>query len=573
LARSTGGATAGAADSAGAVVLGGQPVETTRSGIVYTSTAVLLAVVLVGLLLTHAAAPPPAIAEIAPQAVEQIKDAPLEQASRFGTGASADLLNGQGGNAGTSVAATTTTQPKQSNDSDIQVPRIRHCVGEPSRQTEDPRSPPCADYWDPKNNNFGATTPGVTKDAINVSLPNWPDPTMLTYFNKRFEFYGRKLVSVGTHAYFNCSPEGQQSDAESIDKSDHPFASVFYFYCYGRYFYEEMARRHIVTVATDPVFTTSELAKASPFLWQYPLALDRLVATMGEWICARLKGGNAVRAGRSDATDLSRVPRKFGILTSEGFLPAPDIKPLLQQLEACNTEIEQVRFSESSGDFATPLLKLKGDGVTSIVCLCINNDMKSLSQAATEQAYEPEWLLSSYLYDDISYLINQNFPPNQANHVLGLSASPADVRFADSWSVKAYSEATGKPWNDRSADRNDTWYPYNNLYQSLLLLSSGIQLAGPHLTPDSFAAGLQRAMFANPPSPYHEGRVGFLGQSHSMVVDVLEYYYSSSGRTPHQADPPGSVCLVDDGKRRAPGSFPPANNADYTGRCVSYPGG
>ncbi|MDQ1437718.1 MAG: hypothetical protein QOK43_1347 [Acidimicrobiaceae bacterium] len=547
--------------------------ETFRSGVVYTSTAVLLAVVLVGLLLAHAAVPPPAIAEIAPQAVEQIKDAPQEQASQFGTGAAADGLSGQEQKETPSVVSTTSTLPSQRTGADIEVPRIRHCVGEPSRQTEDPRSPPCANYWDPKNDNGGNTTRGVTNDAISVSLPNWPDPTMLTYFNKRFEFYGRKLVSVGTHAYFNCTPEGQQADAESIEKSDQPFASVFYYYCYGRYFYEEMARRHIVSIATDPVFTTSELAKGSPYMWQYPLALDRLVGTIGEWMCARLKGANAVRAGRSDAKDLSQMTRKFGILTSEGYLPAPDLKPLLQQLETCGATAVQVKFSDTSGDFTTPVLKLKQEDVTSIVCLCINHDFQSLTQAATEQVYNPEWLVSSYLYDDITYLVQQNIAPDQANHILGLSANPADVRFADSWSVKAYAEATGKPWTDRSADRNDTWYQYNNLYQSLLLLASGVQLAGPHLTPESFAAGLQRATFSNPPSPYHEGRVGFLGQSHSMVVDVLEYYYSSSGRSPHQADPPGSICLVDDGKRRAPGAFPPSNNADYTGRCVSYPGG
>src|SRR5205823_4261751 len=50
-------------------------------------------------------------------------------------------------------------------------------------------------------------------------------------------------------------------------------------------------------------------------------------------------------------------------------------------------------------------------------------------------------------------------------------------------------------------------------YRVLLLLASGIQMAGPRLTPAAFAAGLHRAVFPNPPTPLFAGRAGFNGTS------------------------------------------------------------
>lgn len=61
------------------------------------------------------------------------------------------------------------------------------------------------------------------------------------------------------------------------------------------------------------------------------------------------------------------------------------------------------------------------------------------------------------------------------------------------------------------------------IYRTLLLLTSGIQAAGPRLTPASFAAGLQKVRFANPGAGnarYYQARVAF-GRGDFAMTDSL----------------------------------------------------
>src|SRR5688572_3792251 len=94
-------------------------------------------------------APPPTIAEFAPQAVSQIAERSEETA------------------AGRESSATETEQGDRMQQGEavpqnaIDVARVRRCVGDPPRQIEDPQSPPCVPYW--SGDNGGATTKGVTR--------------------------------------------------------------------------------------------------------------------------------------------------------------------------------------------------------------------------------------------------------------------------------------------------------------------------------------------------------------------------------------------------------------------------
>src|SRR5688572_11108045 len=92
---------------------------------------------------------PPQVAEFAPQAQEQIEDAPKQQASEFGAGGAGECAKGQtcdllGNN------SRTTSERRI-----LEKARVRRCVGNPPRQIEDPQSPPCVNYW--QGNNGGST--------------------------------------------------------------------------------------------------------------------------------------------------------------------------------------------------------------------------------------------------------------------------------------------------------------------------------------------------------------------------------------------------------------------------------
>src|SRR5437868_1214001 len=48
---------------------------------------------------------------------------------------------------------------------------------------------------------------------------------------------------------------------------------------------------------------------------------------------------------------------------------------------------------------------------------------------------------------------------------------------------------------------------WNLAYRGVLMMAAGLQMAGPHLTPETFAAGLQKTVFPNPDTPLEEGKV------------------------------------------------------------------
>src|SRR5581483_7090093 len=176
------------------VAVAPRPRGSRSPGIVFGALSAVILVLVAALTVTASRNGPPAIAEYAPQAAQQIKQAPLEQTSNVGGAAGAE---------GEETTTTTTTAPPPpaagagptttTTEPTIERPRVRRCVGNPPRQTEDPQSPPCVAYW--TGDNGGATYKNVTGDTIVVAAPAASPRVMAdleAYFNKRYEFYGRK---------------------------------------------------------------------------------------------------------------------------------------------------------------------------------------------------------------------------------------------------------------------------------------------------------------------------------------------------------------------------------------------
>src|SRR5687767_1832360 len=197
-------------------------------GLVFGAATLVLIVLLAFFALTQRQPPPPTIAEFAPQAVENITDAPSDQSASSGTG-DGDCAAGQSCGVGTGDGGGAAAAPEP-----IEVARVRKCVGEPPRQTEDPQSPPCVPYW--AGDNGGATARGVTRDEIRIAAPNGLTDTTIgmnntafeRFFNSRFELYGRKLRLIDTLSdHTNCTTaDGQQKAAVAADEQRKVFASL-----------------------------------------------------------------------------------------------------------------------------------------------------------------------------------------------------------------------------------------------------------------------------------------------------------------------------------------------------------
>jgi hypothetical protein len=525
---------------------------------VYLAIATALVVVIGLLPRTGNQTPPPTVAEFAPQASREIKDSIAEQSSRFGSG--------KGACSGTDCVGGT---PPEKKPPKIKVPEVKQCFGDPPRQTQDPQSPPCIPYW--KGNNGGATTRGVTENEIIVALPSvaFEDAgevrRLLGHFNTRYQLYGRHITFAVFTArgslYAQPDPAQELADAQDVDEKYHAFASLSTGGRYGseHLFYDELARRHIISVAHRAGTKTSEsyFAKFAPYRWSVTPGIDTMQRHIGEFVCKVLKGKPSEYAGPGSVAD----KRVFGLVhqrAKDGT--APDLDLLRDQLAACGAsppegaDIEDIESSDTSRTSTNTILKLSQAGVTSVICMCDNDDVRSqLMRAASAEQYRPEWILSSYIDNDVDNSFQQA-PPDQGTHVLG-------VTFKNKWLPREqmpwfWAMKDGAPEYDPPAGSG---YPLASRYSSLLLLASGIQLAGPNLTPETFQEGLFRAHFPNPGAggpPYFQARVGFEGGRHTFDTDAAMYWYSRTDRGTVEPNMVGAICYVHLGRRYQLGAWP-----------------
>jgi hypothetical protein len=508
---------------------------------------------------------PPSIAEIAPQAVKQILEAPPNQALNK----PGDAKSGGAGAPTPTPTPSPTVPPAQAKDG-LTKPRAHNCIN--GRQIEDAQAPPCVPYWDPNNKNGGDLDPahGIFGDHINIVDPDYSqfmDPALEVFFNNRFEFYGRKIRLIpmsngggAKDADIAAAQEAQQHQAFASLES--PFGGGFYYA-------QALAAEHIVYASARPLTTEAGLRSMAPYVWEYPMVADRIMRNEADWICNRLAGQNAIHGSGTTGTgeNIATTPRSFGVIMEKDYDDNPlTQQPLLDELSAqCGINIPKSAQvgPMNSGDAGNPsnssqaILNLKQSGVTSVICLCIHNTTSRLGAAATSQGYFPEWLLSSYYLLDNDNLLEPNetgFAADQRQHIIGIGMVPREVAIESQPARQAVREGdpSGQTYYNPQAG---TYYQLNWIYHTLLLVASGIQMAGPHLSAQTFADALHRTVFPNPDTPLNEGHVGFTDGGFWMTQDAAEFYYSNSAQGPYGDDGPGAICYVDRGRRHANGAF------------------
>jgi hypothetical protein len=532
-------------------------------------------VLIATLAITAAQSPPPAIAELAPQAVQQIKDAPQEQSSALGSaegGGAGDETIGTSTTtslpAGVAPSTTTTVPP-------IERARVRRCVGDPPRQTEDPQSPPCVPYFE--GDNGGATYKGVTRDTITIAIPNnrvRMIAALEAYFNKRYEFYGRRLKLVQGGGGENCTE--RKASAVQVDEQLKAFGALSATNGNaGPCFQAEMARRKLISAVETVTFAEADLANLNPYLWQYAMTWDKLLTGVGEMYCARLAGENAVRS--SDPL-IQRKPRKLGAIV-QNVLRDTDLpmEPLERALAKCGETVlvERISTNDDVG-LVSPeraqaaMLRMKTNDVTTVINFGILFVSQNMSSAADAQQYYPEWIFTSYGGFDANLGIKAFWPQaSQRLSIFGVTINPLQRPWAQEPGFWAFQEVD--PAIDPIADVSEV-QDFVSQYRALLVVASGIQLAGPNLTPETFGAALQRTRFPYPADdPTRSGDVGF-ANDHSMTQGFTEFWWSEAGRSPvgYVSDgSTGAICYIDGGARRQLGQWPKGPGSFFELPCDS----
>ncbi len=529
--------------------------------IAYASLAGIILLVIAAIALVIVPPSPPSVSEFAPQAVEQIDQAPDQQSSRFGSGAGGACVEGQ-------ICEGLDAVRMAPSRRVIEKTRVRRCVGDPPRQIEDPQSPPCVNYW--QGDNGGATAQGVTRDEIRVAVP---DPqtyeVLVSFFNSRFEFYGRKMRLVKYSYKGLYTPQEARASAVAANES----VSFATFLGNGRTgpFLDEAARLKLITISHNTEDSEQQAARYHPFVWSYLLNGDQWSRHLEEFVCKSLVERPAQFAGSA----YSLTPRSFAVLQLVDSVGSgrTDASPLVAGLQGCGAEVSSHEYSGSSQPSLNNRLLMadfQRRGITTVIVFGYDGFTvrSDFMPSASSSGYQPEWLLAKPGFvgeSDWSLA-----PADQTQHLFGLLVDSKGLYLADkppTWAYHEMGQQTGEEKSgSNSADSEE------GAYKNLLILSSGIQAAGPDLDPDTFARGLQRLVFPNPgaaSSPYYQATVGF-GADHSMNDDVgLIWWSPGAPATSKRASDVGGWCYVQRGARWKLGHWPTRDHPlfDLTQPC------
>ena len=525
------------------------------------------------------------------------------------------------------------------------VPTTFDCVGNPPRQTADPLSPPCVPAF--KGNNGGATYQGVTANRVTILFhfhydqgtcgsgvgesnvcvppqgyydmdkPSDYDQFFLFqylgawqyYFNTHYQSYQRKvhfmvylssLPANQAQQYNNFNGWGTCSDGETdaaLNYRDlHPFAVLDEFYsdaeraCYRTY----MVQHHVLVFGGQVVWLTQDFYKQfHGLVWEYSETMDRASQNYASWFCTRIAPYPSNFAGQGS----NGKKRKFGIVyydpganTAGGHTDIDWEKILEGDIKAqCGvTMADKATYPiyqawSSSGTQSSRMLadmqRFQHEGITSVVMVGASGD--DANQASSIN-YFPEWLIMG---DDIndSSLFAAGMPSDEEAHSIALTQQP--LQNADGQPVeRACYEAITWAWPNIPRDTLDISYACLYYYDDLRQLFTGIQVAGPHLTPESMNEGFH----AIPPHPSpgpDQPACFYLPDDYTCFKDVTVEFWdpnaqpaSQCGQTCNRSGSYANGCwrMWMGGARFLPGEWPKGNGvagATYREICNLYQGG
>lgn len=446
----------------------------------------------------------------------------------------------------------------------------RSCAG--VQVPGDPYAPPCVSWSG--GNNGGATAPGVTANAINVTYreAGLPDvgsliaqftgnkqfissqtqliatiKGLIKYFNTHYQFYGRKLNLKIFQGQGDELTEltgggqaGAEADAINAEQQQHAFANLLA----TSYPYSDALAAHHV-IALDNAGMSNEFgASRYPYAWNsyYPSCTPNAQATAA-FLVKEIIGKPAAYAGGS----LQGKPRKIGIVDDDNA----ELKPCLGIVEAAlkragvNAEVKTLTFDLGTIQQSTQQIigSFQNDGVTSVVLLCDAATPIFLTDAASSANYYPEWILTGQPYIDEDFFA-QIVAQDEWAHAFGITYTGREVPPRASAGYYAFEQA------DPGAQPDVLLV--QQLYEELRMLSIGIQLAGPDLTPQSFAAGLR----SYGPHTGPDGEWAFPNGEYNATRNFRLVWYDAKATSPTNGQP---GAYFDNGKRYTATSLPTGN--------------
>jgi Periplasmic binding protein len=371
-------------------------------------------------------------------------------------------------------------------------------------------APPCVEPWKGPDNG-GATAPGVSKDEIVVAVyqeqPDLLEQTFLQrsgsdeslstefktnqqyaqFFESNYEMYGRHVKLVPVRA--SGPPDDDVSakaDAIRVATEIGAFAS-FGGPSQTTAYADELAARGVMCIGDCTIAAPeSFLRSRSPYVWPTLASPDQAAEHWADFVGKELAHRKASHAGDAKTR---RQTRRFGIVRyddepgtfNRSFARFTSL--LRRQGVRTATEVPyRLDLAAAQESARATIAALRQAHVTSVILAGDPVFPTFLTKEATAQGYFPEWVVMGYAFTDTA-VFGRQYDQRQWKHAFGVSLLP--VRQADDIDELAQILV----WQTGQPPAAST---FRLLVQAQLLFFTGVHLAGPDLTPETFRAGLFR---------------------------------------------------------------------------------
>jgi len=437
-------------------------------------------------------------------------------------------------------------------------------------------APNCVPIWEEGRDNGGAMGVGVTEDEITIVYYNGEDdptaraiaddvlggaPTdeelaadrekIVEAYDALFETYGRtvRLVEV---AGSGPADDDAAARADAIKIADDIGAfAVVGGPAQTNAFAEELSARGVICLCATG--QPQELYESlEPYAWGATLASTQGYIHRADYVSHRLAGHNAEFAGDPAYQDRER---SFAIVyyeTADGSR-GPGVDFFEDRLADQGVELADripyiLDLSQAPEDASTIIARLKDKDVTSVIFAGDGFFPIYLTQAATQQDYHPEWIITGSTGTDITALARR-YDQDQWRHAFGISYLLARVD----------PDVVDEQGNLVSWYLGENLEDYPNIFDFGRLFT-GIHLAGPELTPENFRDGL----FAyNPTGGFTTafgtayGDIRWPWPDYAGSDDVTQVWWDAeaSGQDETGAEGTGMYRYMNNGHRYLPGEL------------------
>jgi hypothetical protein len=446
---------------------------------------------------------------------------------------------------------------------------VQPCEDRELQVPGDPYSPPCMAF---DGDNGGATHRGVTEDTIlfttrtpdepgfQDTLANLSDAVisdtpqdiqrtvagLTDYFNERFQFYGRELEPIffegqgsPTEELLGGGREGAQADALTVAQEYEAFAELNgQTEPYGG----GLSEQGVINFGV-PYLSAEWMTERRPYAWSMDSDCDIIADAIADYVVKRVIDKPAEHAGG----ELQGQERRVAYIAPDNPWYQGCVEKAMNMTRDAGHDAQfisyQLDLNTMSNQAANLVARLQNDGITTVQCSCDPVLPVFLTARAHEQGYQPEWVVSGVAWTTTDY-VGQVFQQDQWSRAFGISFDSAAQPSQASLGYNAYKQVR----DDEPA------FAVQDIYNSMYLLATGIQMAGPNLTPDTFEQG----MFDYPEREGPEGVWGFSEQDYTPRLDYREVYWDPEEVSPFNNEQ-GAYVDTDPGTRFRPGDAQPGD--------------